>query len=157
MLEEKRAQTYCIAMCLLVIIIDQASKYSILAFLSQGIVVPIIPCFNFVLTFNTGISFGLLTPSSYLGMYVIIGLTILCICALCYMFFKTKDILEKYMCSFIIGGAVGNLLDRILHGAVVDFIDIYYEKWHWPAFNLADSFISIGVIVLIIYNFANNK
>jgi signal peptidase II len=56
------------------------------------------------------------------------------------------------LCSLVIGGAIGNLLDRFLHGAVVDFIDVYYKDWHWPAFNVADSFISVSIVCLVIFN-----
>jgi signal peptidase II len=68
------------------------------------------------------------------------------------MFFKLNNPSERILCSLTIGGALGNLLDRFLHGAVVDFIDVYYGDWHWPAFNIADSFISVSIICLVVFN-----
>jgi signal peptidase II len=57
----------------------------------------------------------------------------------------------------VVGGAIGNLLDRFLHGAVVDFIDVHYGNWHWPAFNIADSFISVSIVCLVIFNLFLSK
>ncbi len=153
----KKNSIYCIAVCLIIIILDQASKYSVLAFLTQGNVVNIIPGINLVLTFNFGISFGLLSPNTQFGSYIIIALIIFCICAIFYFFIKTQSMLEKMMSAFIIGGAIGNLIDRILHGAVVDFIDLYYKNMHWPAFNFADAFITIGACVVILHNLLCDK
>ena len=156
MTEQKKISIYCLIMCLLIIVLDQASKYSVLAFLTPGQPINIIPCFNLTLSFNLGVSFGLLSPSTHLGYYMIITLTILCICAICYFFAKTQIVAEKIMASFIIGGAIGNLIDRIIHGAVIDFIDIYYKNMHWPVFNIADTFITIGVFVIVIHNISQN-
>jgi signal peptidase II len=136
-----------------VLVFDQATKWSVLAFLSSGQVIQVFPSFfNLVLVMNSGTSFGLLSPHTPLEFYLIIILTILCITFLLYFLFKLKSIIEKVLCTFIIGGAVGNLIDRFCHGAVVDFIDLHYQNWHWPAFNIADSFISIGAISFLIYN-----
>jgi signal peptidase II len=135
-----------------VVVFDQAVKWSVLAFLYPGQIIEIFPSFNLVLMMNAGTSFGLLDPHTLLQSHLIIILTILCILYLIYFFLKLNTICERVLCAFIIGGAIGNLLDRFFHGAVVDFIDLYYKEWHWPAFNVADSFISIGVISILIYN-----
>ncbi len=148
----------CVLICIFVIIFDQATKMSIMAFIPETHIVPIFKYLNIVLTFNFGTSFGLLSPNSEFGFYFIIILSIGCIIFLGYMFFYLRSISEKIYCSMIIGGAIGNLIDRFIHGAVVDFIDVYYQDWHWPAFNIADSFISCGTILLIVYNlFSSNK
>jgi signal peptidase II len=101
---------------------------------------------------NSGTSFGLLAPHTMTEFYLIIVATVLCISFLFYLFFKLRTTIEKVLCVFISGGAVGNLIDRFCHGAVIDFIDLHYRGWHWPAFNIADSFISIGAISLVVYN-----
>ncbi|MDR1488426.1 MAG: signal peptidase II [Holosporales bacterium] len=148
----KKLNFFCFLLCLLVVIFDQAAKFSILAFIPNGACINIFPSFNLTLTFNFGTSFGLLQPNTVMGQYVLIFATILCIIFLMYLFFKLKNQSEKVFCSLIIGGAIGNLCDRLIHGAVVDFLDIYYNNWHWPAFNLADSFISVSTIFIILQN-----
>ena len=154
----KKTSTFCLVICCFSILLDQAAKWSILAFLPRGSVVSVFPCFNLVLTFNFGTSFGLLSPNTVLEHYLIIALAVGCIIFLLYIFFKLKNTVEQVACALLIGGAIGNLLDRFFHGAVVDFIDIYYNNWHWPAFNIADAFISCSALALILYNlFCSNK
>lgn len=153
----KKNQIFSLLLCIFVIIFDQATKWSILAFLPQGSTINICPFLNLVLTFNFGTSFGLLSPSTIIEYYMIIALSVLCIIFLIYVFIKLKNTIEQILCSLLIGGAIGNLIDRFFHGAVVDFIDIYYNNWHWPAFNMADSFISCSAIGLLIYNLFSNE
>jgi signal peptidase II len=148
----KKIHAFCALLCLFAIVFDQAVKWSILAFLPRNGVTSIFPGFNLLITFNTGTSFGLLSPNSAFECYIIITLSILCIGFLIYMFFKLKAFIEKIFFGLLIGGAIGNLLDRFFHGAVVDFMDVYYKDWHWPAFNFADAFISSSVVLLIAYN-----
>ena len=152
MIRDKKLTWFCLVLCAFSILIDQASKWSILAFPPPGRFLNVFPGLNLVLTFNFGTSFGLLSPNTLLEYYFIIALTIICVLFLIYVFFKLKAPIEQLLCSLLIGGAIGNLLDRFFHGAVVDFIDVYYKNWHWPAFNLADSFITCGAIGLVLYN-----
>jgi signal peptidase II len=142
---------------LLAIIFDQVTKMSVLAFVPLGDVIKVCPSFNLVLVFNSGTSFGLMTPSNIVGHYFIIVLTILCLIFLIYIFFKFRTITEKVLCSLLIGGAISNLIDRLWHGAVVDFLDIYYGTWHWPVFNFADAFISCSAVCLLLYNLFSKK
>ncbi|MDR1034368.1 MAG: signal peptidase II [Holosporales bacterium] len=152
-MKNKQISIFCVLLFFFVIVFDQATKWSILAFLSPGQVDCVFPSFfNLVLVMNSGTSFGLLAPHTVSELYLLIISTILCILFLIYLFFKLKTIFEKVLCVFISGGAVGNLIDRFCHGAVVDFIDLHYENWHWPAFNIADSFISVGAISFLVYN-----
>jgi signal peptidase II len=148
----KKVHFFSILISLFIIVFDQATKWSILAFLEIGEVVKICPCVNLVLTFNSGTSFGLLSPETSFQKYVIIVLTILCMLFIMYLFIKLKSSIEKVLCGLLIGGAIGNLIDRFFHGAVVDFIDVYYNNWHWPAFNVADAFISSSAVLLLLYN-----
>ncbi|MDR3224301.1 MAG: signal peptidase II [Holosporales bacterium] len=148
----KNVHFFSICLGIFVIIFDQATKWSVLAFMEKGEKISVLPFVNLVLTFNYGTSFGLLTPYTGMQRYMITFVTILCIIFLIYVFFKLKTSTEKILCSFLIGGAIGNLLDRFSHGAVIDFLDFYYNNWHWPAFNVADAFISSSAFLLIIFN-----
>ncbi len=148
---------FYIMLCLFIIIFDQAMKFSALAFIPTGTVINVCPSINLLLTFNFGTSFGLLSPSNAMQYYLIIILTICCIIFISFVFSKLKTVFEKVLCIILIGGAVGNLLDRFLHGAVIDFIDVYYKNFHWPAFNFADACITCGVIGLILYNLFSKK
>ena len=155
--KSKKVQIFSLLLCVFVIIFDQATKWSVLAFLPQGSIINICPFLNLILTFNFGTSFGLLSPDTIMEYYMIIALSILCIIFLIYVFIKLKNTAEQILCSLLIGGAIGNLMDRFFHGAVVDFIDVYYNNWHWPAFNIADGFISCSAIALLIYNLFSSE
>ena len=145
-------------LCLLTIILDQASKWCVLSNLNINSIVQVFTGFNLVLAFNYGTSFGLLSPNTMYGTYCLIGFSILLIIILLCAFFKFKNNIERILLSILVGGAIANLIDRIIHGAVVDFIDIYYKTWHWPAFNFADISITCSAIGLILYNlFKNNS
>ena len=113
---------------------------------------------NIQLLWNEGIAFGLfsLNQGKFYNFLTII-ITILIIFIL-YLAFKSKGI-KKYSLLLIFGGAIGNLYDRILHNAVPDFIDLHIGEFHWFVFNVADIFITIGVIFMILLEFTatNNK
>ena len=105
--------------------------------------------FNIVLVYNKGISFGMFHNIDF--MFNVIFIVISFISALVlYLSWKSKDFVEILCFSFIFGGAIGNIIDRINYGAVVDFLDFHIKNAHWPAFNVADSCIFIGVICYII-------
>ena len=157
MQNNKKVYIFSLLLCFFVIVFDQASKWSILAFIPTGTVINIFPSVNLILTFNFGTSFGLLSPNTMVQSYMIIGLTMLCLIFLIYVFFKLKTTTEKILSSLLIGGAIGNLIDRFYHGAVVDFIDVYYNNWHWPAFNFADSAIVCGACLLILDGAINRQ
>lgn len=157
MRNNQKVMCFSLLLSVFVIIFDQATKWSILAFIPNGGVIKICPYFNLLLTFNYGTSFGLLSPNTILQSYMIIGLNILCIIFLVYVFFKLRTIFEKILTSILIGGSCGNLLDRFFHGAVVDFIDLYYGSFHWPAFNFADICISCSVLALLLFNLFSRK
>jgi signal peptidase II len=107
---------------------------------------------NIVLTFNFGTSFGILSPSTKLGMHSMVFVIIAIVIFLTFWFFKSKSAKEKTFLSLVTAGAIGNLIDRFLHGAVVDFIDFHYNQYHWPAFNVADSSICIGCALFFVFS-----
>lgn len=154
---DNKVLCFCLLLVIFVIVFDQSTKWSVLAFIPNGSVIKICQYFNLVLTFNYGTSFGLLSPNTIMQSYMLIALTILCLVFLVYVFFKLKTIFEKVLLAILIGGALGNLIDRFIHGAVVDFIDVHYNALHWPAFNFADMCISCSVATLLIFNLLSRK
>ena len=108
--------------------------------------------FSLVYVMNPGAAFGFLAGAPEIFRYIFfISITFLAILLIIYYILKSKsqDVLIVISLTLIFGGAVGNLIDRIRFGAVVDFLDFYIGTWHWPAFNAADSAISIGAVLMI--------
>ncbi len=103
---------------------------------------------NFDLVWNTGIGFGLLSSESNLSYNLISIAIFFVIVFVVYMAYKSNFV-DKMLLSMIIGGALGNFYDRVTFSAVPDFIDIHYGNFHWFTFNIADIFISIGILILI--------
>lgn len=136
---------------ILIVIFDLASKKITFDFLSSkpGSMLEITSFFNLVTVWNRGVSFGIFQNLSY-GP-IILSVTALIIA--CYLFFLLLGETNKMLTIalvMIIGGALGNSIDRIMNGAVADFLDVHIGYYHWPAFNVADSFITCGVILYII-------
>lgn len=146
---------------LVIVIIDQISKHTVSTLLSVGDSISIIPgIFNITYIRNPGIAFGLLRglpPSIRLPLLAI--LSILAIVAILILLHrvKGKTLLQDISLSCILGGAAGNLVDRILYGEVVDFLDLHIGRYHWPAFNISDSAITIGVLVIFIILFSQQR
>jgi signal peptidase II len=140
---------------LTVIIVDQATKYSIMQSMRLHESIPIIPnLFSFTYIRNPGAAFGLLAGSSNAFRTVFFGVTSLFALALLgtiLMRLPEKDWIGQLSIAGILGGAIGNLIDRLRFGEVIDFLDVYVESYHWPAFNVADSAISVGVVCLIMH------
>ena len=111
---------------------------------------------NLTLNWNTGIAFGLLSYNANLFYHFVSALILLIIIYLIYLM-VVSDNLGKIIVSFIIGGAVGNLYDRLTYFAVPDFIDFHIENYHWFTFNIADVFISMGIFGMIIKEFIFKK
>jgi signal peptidase II len=140
---------------LVVAILDQLTKTLVLAhFAGQALGgEAITPFFSLVLTLNRGMSFGLFNAAAGAGTGVnvlVFSLAATAIVAgLIYWLTRVASPLLAFAIGLIIGGAVGNIIDRIRHGAVVDFLDFHIGTYHWPAFNLADSAICLGVVVML--------
>ena len=113
--------------------------------------------FNVVFTWNPGTSFSLFRALGEAAPVVIVVITAFVIGFISYYMFRRANAYERLPLAFIIGGAIGNLIDRVRFGAVVDFLDFYWEKYHWPAFNAADSFICIGAAIIIIHGLFFSK
>ncbi len=141
----------CMAIAGITLLLDQASKWLALSQLQIGIPEQVLPFFNWLLLFNPGAAFSFLAQSSGWQRWFFTVLGLLACIYIVYMLRKHQD--EKLLCvalSLILGGAAGNVLDRLMYGAVVDFIDLHYANWHWPAFNVADSAICIGAVLIIV-------
>ncbi len=140
-----------IVLALLVAVFDQISKWWILAdVMSPPAVIPVTPFFNLVLVWNRGISFGILNQSSPWVPWLLSALAA-AICVGLFIWLRRAE--SRWLAAalgLIIGGALGNLIDRLRFGAVVDLLDVHASGYHWPAFNVADAAITVGVGILLI-------
>lgn len=133
---------------LILILSDQVSKLIVLKSIELHASIPVIPgFFNLVHTRNRGMAFGFMNrPGSELSTYLLVAATFAAVFLLLFWFTRLKRG-ERGMVlglSFILGGAIGNLVDRLRLGEVIDFLDFHLGLYHWPAFNLADSAITVG-------------
>jgi len=112
--------------------------------------IEILPFFNIVMVWNHGISFGMFNHETDYGQIVLIVLSAVIVLWFVGWLFYTDNKMYQFGSSLVIGGAIGNVFDRIRFGAVMDFLDFHIWGYHWPAFNFADSAIVIGVILLIL-------
>ena len=138
-----------------VIAVDQATKIAILEAFRPGESLVIVPgLFSLVLNYNPGAAFGMLAGADPLVRTVILGATtIIALGFICFFLFHDyyENRVGQVALALLLGGAVGNLIDRVRFGQVVDFLDFYVRGYHWPAFNVADSCICVGVFVLILW------
>lgn len=140
----------------LVIALDQASKWLMVSWLSLHEFVAVMPFFNLTMAHNTGAAFSFLSQAGgwQRWFFVVLALSI-SLGLLIWLKKAVKTNLEAVSISLILGGAVGNVIDRIYYGYVIDFLDVYYATYHWPAFNVADSAIVIGAALLLIDSFCS--
>jgi len=141
---------YSLTIATLALLLDQCTKWLALSHLQLGIPQPVLPFLNWLLLFNPGAAFSFLAQGSGWQRWFFTLLGLAASAYIVYLLARTQ--LSKTMSwalSLILGGALGNVLDRLMFGFVIDFIDCHYENWHWPAFNIADSAISIGAALII--------
>ena len=138
-------------MAALVIMLDQLSKWWILeAVMQPPRIIPITPFFNLVLGWNRGISFGLFDSESAVNTWLLPLIAMVITAALLVWLRRAEGIIVATAIGMVIGGAVGNVVDRLRFGAVADFLDLHAAGYHWPAFNLADAGITVGAVLLIL-------
>jgi signal peptidase II len=150
---QRKTRYLLLLLAIFVIVFDQITKYIVRSKLNLYEIKPVIDGFwNWVLVYNKGAAFSLLANQEGSWVKILFGIVafLVSVFIVSYLLNKTYSLLSGIGLSFILGGALGNLVDRIIHGKVTDFIDWYYHNHHWPAFNIADSFISVGVALLII-------
>lgn len=134
----------------LVVVLDQLTKWLILTQVMQPPrVIEVTPFFNLVMTWNRGVSFGMFNGDSPYNAWVLPLVAMVIAVVLVIWLARSTHPLMSWGLGLIIGGAIGNLIDRLRFGAVADFLDVHAAGWHWPAFNVADAAITIGVVVLI--------
>jgi signal peptidase II len=143
-----------LAVAAVIAVADQLSKLWVLGFFAARAagppVVSMAPFFNLVLTGNRGMSFGLFNNDTAANTAIFTVLAALIVLGLLIWLRRAETVLLKAAIGLVIGGAVGNVIDRLLRGAVVDFLDFHLGEWHWFAFNLADSAICVGVAALLL-------
>ena len=133
--------------------LDQLSKYWLLIWLAdQGGRIKLTGFFNLVTVWNRGISFGMF-QSGEIGRWLLVSFSSLVCLGLGIWLWRQTRTWPVFALTMVIGGALGNIIDRILRGAVADFFDFHVMGYHWPAFNLADSAITIGVAMLLYDSF----
>jgi signal peptidase II len=136
----------------IVIICDQLSKWLIVAFLSMGNAVRLLPFLNFDLVYNRGAAFSFLSTEGGWQVFFLMAMSLAITGLLVYWLAKTPASFrwQSVALALIIGGALGNLIDRVRLHKVVDFIDFHINRWHFATFNVADMAVSIGVFILIL-------
>jgi len=141
-----------------VIALDLATKIAVLKLFVPGESLALAPFFNLVLVFNTGAAFSFLAGAE--GWQTLLFAAIAVAAAIVISVLILKNRQNNLLCAglaLILGGALGNLYDRLVYGKVVDFLDFHMAGWHWPAFNVADSAITVGAAILIAESFLQKK
>lgn len=139
-----------LSIAFLAMVADQLSKYYMQHEVLAGQqVIFAAPGFNLVRAWNTGVSFSMFNNYGNLGAWLLSGAALVIVGFLLWWLKNETSRLSQVALGLIIGGALGNVIDRVRLGAVFDFLDFYIGESHWPAFNLADSFICIGAAILI--------
>lgn len=136
---------------LLVLVLDQVTKQIAEHLLTWGEPVPVLPSFNLTLLYNTGAAFSFLDDAGgwQRWFFIVLALGVSALLVNWLRGLRRDQVRMALALALILGGAVGNVIDRIWLGHVIDFIQVYYREWYWPAFNIADSAISVGAGLLI--------
>jgi signal peptidase II len=149
------------AVAILVFVLDQLAKWLVtgpLGINEIGDQMVLVPIFNFTYTQNNGISLGLLNAQTEVGRWMLVALTSAIAVGVAYWIGREKHRLDQVALGMVLGGALGNILDRTLHGYVVDFLDLHFGEWRpFLIFNVGDAAISIAVVILLLRAFLTRK
>ncbi len=143
-----------LGIALVLVLLDQASKIMMSQFLLYGQSETITSYFNLVMVYNKGAAFSFLSDQPGWQRYFFTAVSV--IASLFILWMLRRNPTQRLFCwalALILGGAVGNLIDRIAYGHVIDFLDFHVGGWHWPAFNVADSAITVGAILFVLDEF----
>jgi signal peptidase II len=143
-----------LGIALVVVLLDQASKIMMSQFLLYGQSETITSYFNLVMVYHKGAAFSFLSDQPGWQRYFFTAVSV--IASLFILWMLRRNPTQRLFCwalALILGGAVGNLIDRIAYGHVIDFLDFHVGGWHWPAFNVADSAITVGAILFVLDEF----
>lgn len=147
-----------LGIALAVVVLDQITKYRIHQWLAYGQVIDVLPFVNLVLVYNPGAAFSFLSDQPGWQKNFFIAVAALASGWVLYLLARHPH--KRLFCfalALILGGAIGNLIDRIVFGAVIDFIDVHLAGYHWPAFNIADSSITCGALLLVLASFRREE
>lgn len=151
---------FWLALAVLVVALDQATKLLATSFLDYASPIKVMPFLNWTLLYNKGAAFSFLSDAGGWQRWFFTSLAVVVSAVLVIWIFRLRgaQYLQKLSLAFILGGAVGNLWDRLVHGHVVDFIQVHYQQtYFFPAFNIADSAITLGAIFLVVDSLFNNQ
>jgi len=146
------------ALAAAIVAADQVTKAIVLGRFSYGERLELTGFFNLVLVYNKGAAFSFLSDAAGWQTPLLIGFAVVAVGILGTLIVRSPG--RRLFCTglaLILGGALGNLIDRFRYGQVVDFLDLHAAGWHWPAFNVADSAITIGAVLLILEGFAHHE
>ncbi len=157
-LENKKKLTNSSLIIVIIFFLDRISKLYVLSLanINSSVDIFVTKYLNIYLIWNEGIAYGLLSFGQSSIYNIITALVVIISLVVYVLIIKTNDI-RFYFYSFVFGGAIGNLFDRFYYSAVPDFIDLHIDNYHWFIFNVADIFITIGVICLILVELIFNK
>jgi signal peptidase II len=148
--EIKKKLQILAATAVTLVILDQATKHLVTSRLRLNEVIEVVPgLFNIVLFRNPGAAFSAFSTGGLFRTLFLIAVSVAALVIIAVLIRQSKDALMSFALSMIAAGAMGNLIDRVRYGSVIDFIDLYAGGYHWPAFNVADSAITVGVILAI--------
>ncbi len=155
----RRLQYQAIALILVILVVDQISKELLLGYLlKSGQVVSVVDgFFRLVVVWNRGVSFGMLGGDRALPPWALSAVAAAVCIALFIWLLRSDRPLHGWGLGLVIGGAIGPVIERVRWGAVFDFADFYIGQWHWPAFNVADSAIVVGVGLMLIDSLVGEK
>ena len=151
----KKENIFIFLIILFCVLLDRYTKNEVIVNFSENVFF-INNFINIDLIWNTGIGFGFLSTESSLIYNLVSALVGVVIVILCY-FIIISEVTDKLIYAIIIGGAIGNFYDRLIFNAVPDFIDLHYDRYHWFTFNVADIFITLGIIIFLTNEFLKNK
>ncbi len=140
---------------LITVVADQWSKIVIDNSMILYQSIPVIPFFNLTYVHNTGAAFSFLSEAGGWQRWFFAAMAIIISIVLVIWIYRLKkhETLLAVALALVLGGAIGNLIDRLAYGYVIDFLDVFYQSWHWPAFNVADMAISLGVFLMLLESF----
>ena len=156
--QDTRSALRWLWLAVLVVIVDQASKQWAEAVLPHG-QIELLSWFNFTLAYNQGAAFSFLANAGGWQRYFFLGIGLVAVVVITLWMrrLRADENQNAIGLALILGGAIGNLIDRALYGHVIDFIDWHYGGWHWPAFNLADSAIMLGAVLVVLAGLRGDK
>ena len=143
-----------VGIAIIVVLLDQLTKITMIRLLAYGQSDPVSSFFNLVMVYNKGAAFSFLSDLPGWQRYFFTGISVLA--SLFILWMLKRNPTQRLFCwalALILGGALGNLIDRVAYGHVIDFLDFHLAGWHWPAFNVADSAITVGALLFVLDEF----